>query len=102
MSAGAAGRAPCRTRPRPPRPDHVVAADFEVAPPPLQASRNAPVTVRAPRRFDLVGARWASDGRPPPGLRLRARRAGGRWSAWFHLAPGDGGARSSDPLWTGG
>jgi N-acetylmuramoyl-L-alanine amidase len=79
----------------------VVAADFEVAPPPLHASRNAPVTVRAPRRFDLVGLRWSSGGRPPT-VRLRAQRDGGRWSHWFQFAPGDGGARASDPLWTGG
>ncbi|MEA2367643.1 MAG: hypothetical protein QOH38_361 [Thermoleophilaceae bacterium] len=79
----------------------MIAADFEVAPPPLHASRNAPITVRAPRRFDLVGLHWSSGGKTPT-VRLRARRDGGRWSAWFHLAPGDGGPRASDPLWTGG
>ncbi|HEX6391005.1 MAG TPA: hypothetical protein VFZ89_16210, partial [Solirubrobacteraceae bacterium] len=33
--------------------------------------------VRPGRRFTLVGVRGA-----PPGLQLRARRAGGRWSRW--------------------
>ncbi len=62
--------------------------------------------LRAPRSFVLLGIR------DPQGLGVgidvRARRAGGAWSRWFHLhahgdhAP-DGTApeRATDPVWTG-
>ncbi|MGE4425993.1 MAG: N-acetylmuramoyl-L-alanine amidase [Solirubrobacteraceae bacterium] len=60
-------------------------------------------TFRAPRRFDLLGAR-IGDVRGL-GVRVRARAAGGRWSAWQSLGVHDGhapdGERATmaDPLW---
>jgi N-acetylmuramoyl-L-alanine amidase-like protein len=45
--------------------------------------------LRAPRRFNLVGARWR-DGK----ISLRARRAGGRWTRWLPMDAGE-------PVWTG-
>jgi hypothetical protein len=66
--------------------------------------------LRAPRRFDLVGMRWASRARPD--IELRARKAGGRWTRWTHVpaepddAP-DAASREksprgfSAPVWTG-
>jgi hypothetical protein len=63
-------------------------------------------TVRAPRRFDLVGVQ----GRAPAGLEVRVRARGGDWSRWVPLASGgdhrpdrplaDHGA--GDPVWAGG
>ncbi|MCK9250159.1 MAG: N-acetylmuramoyl-L-alanine amidase [Solirubrobacteraceae bacterium] len=63
-------------------------------------------TFRAPRRFDLLGAR-ADDVRGL-GLRVRARAAGGRWSPWRSLGVHDGhapdgeAATMADPLWFAG
>jgi hypothetical protein len=60
--------------------------------------------LRPSRRFDLVGLRGVRGD-----VELRARRRGGRWSAWVPLAvhgdhaPDTGtGERASDPVWTGG
>ena len=39
--------------------------------------------LRAPRRFDLVGLVWARGSRAE--AQLRARRRGGRWTAWVTL-----------------
>src|SRR5688500_15623945 len=39
--------------------------------------------LRAPRRFDLVGLRWARGSRAE--AQVRARRHGGRWTAWATL-----------------
>ena len=36
--------------------------------------------LRAPKRFNLVGLRWR--GSAEPGVAIRTRRAGGRWSRW--------------------
>jgi hypothetical protein len=47
--------------------------------------------LRAPRRFDLVGARWHGGGKA---VWLRGRRAGGHWSHWVPLA--------DEPVWAGG
>src|SRR5439155_4292226 len=91
------------------------AVDFELAPAGLRAAARGTIEsrpIRAPKRFDLVGLRWSSRGRPPA-VRVRVRRDGGRWSRWERLSasgehgpdPGRGeptAAHASDPLWTGG
>ena len=41
--------------------------------------------LRAPRRFDLVGLRWARGGRAE--AQVRTRRRGGTWTPWVHLHP---------------
>jgi hypothetical protein len=41
--------------------------------------------LRAPRRFDLIGLRWARGSRAE--AQVRARRRGGRWTAWAALHP---------------
>jgi N-acetylmuramoyl-L-alanine amidase-like protein len=60
--------------------------------------------LHAPRRFDLIGLRWA------PGARIeaqvRARRRGGEWSRWVPLAAAHGSDHErlvpgTDPVWTG-
>ncbi|MCW2954190.1 MAG: N-acetylmuramoyl-L-alanine amidase family 2, partial [Conexibacter sp.] len=63
---------------------------------------------RAPRRFDLLGARWAGgrDGAAVGArIALRVRRPDGRWSGWItadpseeRLSRGDG---ATAPVWTG-
>jgi len=61
--------------------------------------------VRAPHRFDLLGAPIRSIA--GIGLQVRARARGGRWSAWQALSEHDGhapdGRRAamSEPLWFG-
>jgi hypothetical protein len=61
--------------------------------------------LRAPHRFDLLGAPVAA--LQGAGLEIRARTTRGRWSAWHALSAHDGhapdGRRSvmSDPLWFG-
>jgi len=44
--------------------------------------RTTPV-LRAPRRFDLIGLRWAHGSRAE--AQVRARRRGGRWTEWAAL-----------------
>jgi hypothetical protein len=46
--------------------------------------RTTPV-LRAPRRFDLVGLRWARGSHAE--AQLRARPRGGRWTRWVSLHP---------------
>ena len=63
--------------------------------------------LRAPRRFDLVGLRWAGGSRAE--AQVRARRRGGRWTPWVHLHEtgdhGPDGARTApagtDPAFVG-
>ncbi|WP_022930428.1 N-acetylmuramoyl-L-alanine amidase [Patulibacter americanus] len=61
--------------------------------------------LRAPHRFDLLGA--PVDVLHGAGLQIRARAARGRWSAWQSLSGHDGHApdgrrsRMCDPLWFG-
>src|SRR3954462_15876015 len=63
--------------------------------------------LRAPRRFDLIGLRWARGSRAE--AQVRARRRGGGWPAWVPLhTSGDhglDGARAvpagTDPAFTG-
>jgi hypothetical protein len=55
----------------------------------LQHWRTAPL--RAPRRFELVGADWRGNGAQ---VALRARRADGGWSRWARVVPGE-------PVWSG-
>jgi hypothetical protein len=62
--------------------------------------------LRAPRRVDLVGLRWARGERLE--AQVRARRAGGAWTPWMPLPPAgdhapDGRAAPSgtQPAWTG-
>jgi hypothetical protein len=54
----------------------------------------------APRRFDLVGLRWARGTHLD--AQIRARRAGGRWTRWTPL-PGNhaGDGDRTDPVFTG-
>jgi hypothetical protein len=62
--------------------------------------------LRAPRRFDLLGLRWAQS--PPVDAQVRARRSGGRWSGWLTLHAGGDHApdgevrRATEPAWFGG
>ena len=68
--------------------------------------RTTPV-LRAPRRFDLVGLRWARGSRAE--AQVRARRRGGGWTPWVALHPtGDHGPdrgpaapAGTDPAFTG-
>jgi N-acetylmuramoyl-L-alanine amidase len=68
--------------------------------------RTTPV-VRAPRRFDLIGLRWARGSHAE--AMVRARRRGGSWTRWAELHPvGDHGPDSggaapagTDPAFTG-
>jgi hypothetical protein len=63
--------------------------------------------LRAPRRFDLIGLRWARGSRAE--AQVRARRRGGKWTAWVPLHPtGDHGPdhgraapAGTDPAFTG-
>ncbi|MDP2711820.1 MAG: N-acetylmuramoyl-L-alanine amidase [Solirubrobacteraceae bacterium] len=57
--------------------------------------------VRAPKRFDLVGLRWArSSGEPE--TRIRVRDADGRWNRWTLMAHDHGGGSGAEPVWAGG
>jgi hypothetical protein len=80
--------------------------DFELAPAPaLRAAGVGGVVsapLRAPRRFNLVGARWR--GRSEARLALRVRRDGRGWSRWQTLgaeALGGRAAVASEPVWVG-
>jgi hypothetical protein len=62
--------------------------------------------LRAPRRFDLIGLRWADGARAE--AQVRARRRGGEWTPWVALhATGDHGPdegvapAGTDPAFTG-
>jgi hypothetical protein len=53
--------------------------------------------LRAPRRFDLIGLRWARGSRAE--AQVRARRRGGRWTEWAALhAMGDHGPDGARPV----
>ena len=67
--------------------------------------RTTPV-LRAPRRFDLIGLRWAHGSRAE--AQVRARRRGGRWTEWAALhvtgdhGPDDGRVPAgTDPAFVG-
>jgi hypothetical protein len=77
---------------------------------PLSASASGWRTtrvLRAPRRFDLIGLRWARGSRAE--AQVRARKAGGRWTKWVPLHTAgdhgpDGGRATpagTDPAFTG-
>jgi hypothetical protein len=77
----------------------VARGDFDV--------RGRTAVLRAPARFDLLGAR--GEGRAGLGLEVRVRPRGGAWSPWVplgaghHHRPDTGtGAHASDPVWAGG
>ena len=60
--------------------------------------------LRAPHRYDLVGAAWRTGSGK---VWLRGRRAAGRWSSWARLGeseePTRGRARrATEPVWAGG
>jgi hypothetical protein len=70
-------------------------------------ARGRTAVLRAPARFDLLGAR--GEGRAGLGLEVRVRPRGGAWSLWVplgaghHHRPDTGtGAHASDPVWAGG
>jgi hypothetical protein len=76
------------------------AADFELAVPDAHgtaAAASAVRTLRAPKRFDLLGLRW----RPAAGAsaEVRVRRDGGQWSRWVALDADSKGR--TDPVWAG-
>ena len=53
--------------------------------------------LRAPRRFDLIGLRWARGSHAE--AQVRARRRGGRWTAWAALhVMGDHGPDGARPV----
>src|SRR3954471_8531360 len=53
--------------------------------------------LRAPRRFDLMGLRWARGSHAE--AQVRARRRGGRWTPWVTLHPaGDHGPDGGRPV----
>lgn len=94
------------------RPYRPHAVDFEVGAPEaaVSAAGLRTVTLRAPKRFDLVGFRWR--GASEPGLRIRTRKDGGAWSRWTVVpthsddAPDIGSperarASVSAPVWSG-
>jgi N-acetylmuramoyl-L-alanine amidase/TAT (twin-arginine translocation) pathway signal sequence len=56
--------------------------------------RTTPV-LRAPRRFDLVGLRWAHGSSAE--AMVRARRRGGRWTEWAALHPTGDHAPDGEP-----
>jgi hypothetical protein len=56
--------------------------------------------LRAPRRFDLAGLRWAPGSRVQ--AQVRARRSGGRWTRWTPLhAAHAADVAGTDPAFTG-
>jgi hypothetical protein len=70
-------------------------------------ARGRTAVLRAPARFDLLGA--GGEGRTSLGLEVRVRPRGGAWSPWVplgaghHHRPDTGtGAHASDPVWAGG
>jgi hypothetical protein len=70
-------------------------------------ARGRTAALRAPARFDLLGAR--GEGRAGLGLEVRVRTRRGPWSPWVplgaghHHRPDTGtGAHASDPVWAGG
>jgi hypothetical protein len=70
-------------------------------------TRGRTAVLRAPARFDLLGAR--GEGRTGLGLEVRVRAQRGSWSPWVplgaghHHRPDTGtGAHASDPVWAGG
>jgi N-acetylmuramoyl-L-alanine amidase len=90
------------------------AVDFELAAPaaPATAAGGEIVSkeIRAPKRFNLVGFRWAGGGEPA--IELRTRRSGDGWTRWeevpAHAEHGPdpdgrepGGAGASDGVWVG-
>jgi hypothetical protein len=67
--------------------------DFEMAAPAapggLHKAATGPVqspVLKAPKRFNVVGLRWASGAEPR--IHIRARESGGGWSPWRELASG--------------
>jgi hypothetical protein len=70
-------------------PWHPQPKDFELAPGAnVVVARTAGGTMSRPlrpgKRFNLVGLRW--QGRAKPGVALRTRLAGGRWTRWLTLS----------------
>ena len=61
--------------------------------------------LRAPRRYDLLGAEWS---RGAASVSIRVRRLGGRWSRWTPLQPSEEPLRrgaaghGTEPVWAGG
>ena len=79
------------------------AQDFEMTVPSggARAARAASAVIRAPKRFDLVGARWSS--RAKVTIDVRVRRDGGRWSRWVTMDHAEmDSTRGTEPVWTGG
>ena len=96
------------------RPYQPRAVDFEMTPPALSAAgAGRPVespVLRAPKRFNLVGLRWASEGEVR--VSMRVRKEDGSWSRWVKVegggehAPDPGSEEAaaggaSDPVWAG-
>jgi hypothetical protein len=113
LQAGAAAAVASALRPAAPaiaaRPDSLFEQRLDFGARAAAASADgwwtSPV-LRAPRRFDLIGLRWAHGWRAE--AQVRARRRGGRWTRWVTLHPtGDHGPdhgavpAGTDPAFTG-
>jgi hypothetical protein len=64
-------------------------SQFSMAVPAVHAASTG-LVLKAPQRYDMVGARWHGGT-----VSLRGRRAHGKWSPWLQL-------ESGDPVWAGG
>jgi len=107
LGLGAAVVAAAAARPRPALAAHSALFELSLDGATAQAAGGWRTTapLRAPRRFDLVGLAWEAGA---VDAEVRARRRGGRWSAWVPLpAVGDHGpdrggrTRGTEPAWTG-
>jgi hypothetical protein len=84
------------------------ASEFAMRVPPRATARAASGEVvtralRAPQRFDMVGAEW--NGAASADVWLRGRRLHGAWSRWAKLDPSEQPMRSgagTEPIWVGG
>ena len=82
-------------------------AEFGMTVPPAAGARTASGSVltralRAPQRYDMVGAEWRSGS---ASVWLRGRRSGGRWSRWARLDPSEqpmAHGAGTEPIWAGG
>ena len=82
-------------------------AEFGMKVPPAATAHTASGRVvtralRAPHRYDMVGAEWK---RGSADVWLRGRRSGGRWSRWARLDPSEqpmAHGAGTEPIWAGG
>lgn len=102
--AAATGRGPVDFEQRVTPPAAAAAPGRGATPPAAHAAATAvratpPLT--APRRFDLLGLRWA---RGAAHVEVRVQRADGRWTRWVEAPPAEdapAAGAASGPIWTG-